>query len=103
MKRLLDGKTVKQIVRLGGSSFNFAIKPYNEDIFKLYLTPLSIVLFVSENHLLTLNENRSATAQIKTIQDETRIILDIRADEPEQEKHQVDESVEDDTSSYSTP
>ena len=102
IKRLLEGEAVKQIIRLGGSSFNFAIKPYNEDIFKLYLTPLSIVLFVSESHLRTLNQHRPATSQIRTMQDETCIILDIGADEPEQDKHQEDGSVEDDTSSSST-
>lgn len=87
LEKLLDGKSVKESFSQGHSSFNFSIRPYqDEDIFKLYLTPLSIVLFVDMERLKKLETNKGpAKKKLTKIEDGITVTLDLA----EQEKQKA--------------
>ena len=83
LQTLIDGRSVKHSFSLGHSSFNYSIRPYDEeDIFKLYLTPLSIVLFVDQSRLQKLESNQGPVQQKLTMdQDGITVILGLEKDE----------------------
>ena len=94
LKTLREGKSIKNNLSLGSSSFSYAIKPYEDDVFKLYLTPLSVVLFVSLNRLHKFNSQGVSKNRLKTLQDGARIILELDPDS----KDQFDPDIDHDTS-----
>lgn len=51
LEELQDGQTLKNALGRGRARFNYAIKPYSEDVFTLCPTPLSIVLFIGPSEL----------------------------------------------------
>lgn len=104
LQTLLDGKSVKHSFSQGHSSFNYSIRPYNEeDIFKLYLTPLSIVLFVDSNRLQKLENNHGpSTKKLTMVQDGITVALDLVKSERDVEENHKKSAKDESTSKSSS-